>query len=107
MHEFPIISGDTCTLLNPLVHFNYDTWAHFIQKQRSYAPLEAQALFQEGRRARPRSFVGQPLREFKRRFFDYQGYRDGMTGFALSVAMALYRAETYRRLGLLQRDSAE
>jgi len=102
VHEYPLVAGETCTLLNPLIHYNYDTWAHFLRKQRTYAPLEAAALYREGHRARPRSFVGQPLREFKRRFIDYQGYRDGLTGLALSVAMALYRAETYRQLGRMQ-----
>jgi glycosyltransferase involved in cell wall biosynthesis len=107
VHEYPILPGETCTLLNPLVHFNYDSWSHFIRKQHAYAPMEAGALFKDGQRARVRSLIGQPLREFKRRYIDYEGYRDGLTGLALSLAMAVYRGETYRQLRRIQREAAE
>jgi glycosyltransferase involved in cell wall biosynthesis len=98
VHEFPIVSGETYTLLNPLIHFNYESWAQFFSKQRAYAPLEAQALYNDGVRARPRSLLGQPLRELQRRFITYQGWRDGIQGLALSIAMAVYKADVYRRL---------
>jgi glycosyltransferase involved in cell wall biosynthesis len=104
VHEYPQVAGETCTLLSPLIHFNYESWEQFIRKQRSYAPLEAAALYQQGHRARLRSYIGQPLREFKRRFIDYQGYRDGLLGLELSFAMAAYRAATYRHLRRLERD---
>jgi hypothetical protein len=98
VHEFPVVSGETYTLLNPLIHFNYENWAQFFSKQRTYAPLEAQALYNDGVRARPRSLLGQPLRELQRRFITYQGWRDGIQGLALSIAMAVYKADVYRRL---------
>lgn len=102
VHEFPLVEGETGTLLNPLIHFNYETWGQFLKKQRAYAPLEARALYEAGNRARMRSFLGQPLREFKRRYIDYEGYRDGLLGLALSFAMALYKIETYRQLRRIQ-----
>jgi glycosyltransferase involved in cell wall biosynthesis len=105
VHEFPQVEGEICTLLEPLIHFNYGTWGQFFRKQRSYGPLEARALYDLGQRARPRSLLGQPLREFKRRFFDYKGYRDGLLGLALSIAMAVYRADISRRLLQMQREA--
>jgi glycosyltransferase involved in cell wall biosynthesis len=107
VHEYPTVDGTVCTLLNPLVHFNYESWRQFIEKQRAYAPLEARALYEAGHRARLRSYIGQPLREFKRRFVDYRGYRDGLLGFALSAAMSIYRAETYRQLRRIQSARSE
>lgn len=98
VHEFPIIQGEIYSLLNPLIHFNYENWGQFIGKQRKYAPLEAEALYNEGIRARPRSLLGQPLRELQRRIVTYQGWRDGPQGIGLSIAMALYKADVYRRL---------
>jgi glycosyltransferase involved in cell wall biosynthesis len=106
VHELPTLDGETCTLLNPLVHYNYRSWGQFIEKQRGYAPLEAQALYAGGARARPRSLVGQPAREFWRRFVQYRGWKDGLLGLALSVAMSAYKFEVYRRLRALQRSSA-
>jgi glycosyltransferase involved in cell wall biosynthesis len=104
VHEFPVFDGLLCDLSEPLIHLNYRTWGQFVRKQRSYAPLEAAALYASGARARPRSLVGQPLREFKRRFVEHEGFRDGLLGLALSLAMAAYRADVYRRLWLLQRS---
>jgi glycosyltransferase involved in cell wall biosynthesis len=103
VHEFPIVGGETGTFSQPLVHYNYDTWGQFFRKQWLYTRHDARALHAAGRRARPRSLIGQPLRELKRRFIDYKGYKDGLLGLALSIAMALYTAETYRQLLRLRR----
>lgn len=104
VHEVAIIEGPVGQLKNALIHFNYANWGQFIAKQRAYAPLEARRLRDEGYRPRLRSLVGQPLREFKRRFIDYQGYKDGFLGLALSAGMALYTTDVYRRLLRLARD---
>lgn len=98
VHELPVVNGKTGTLIEPLIHYNYETWRQFIKKQWTYAKYDARALYASGRRANPRNMLGQPLREFKRRFVDYQGYKDGLLGFALSIAMGVYTAETYRQL---------
>jgi (heptosyl)LPS beta-1,4-glucosyltransferase len=103
VHELPAVDGDTGTLTEPLIHYNYATWRQFFKKQWRYAPFEARALYAAGRRARPYNMVGQPLRELKRRFIEYEGYKDGAMGLALSVAMCLYTAETYRQLHRIQR----
>ena len=103
VHEVAAIQGEIGTLSAPLIHFNYETWGQFLKKQRDYVGYEARALYASGRRARLRSLIGQPVREFKRRFIDYQGYKDGLLGLALSFAMALYTGEAYRRLWLLQK----
>lgn len=102
VHEVPSVNGPVGTLSSPLIHYNYKTWRQFVEKQYAYATLDAKTLYQTGNRARLRSFVGQPARELKRRLVDYRGYKDGVLGVALSVAMALYRAETQRQLFLLQ-----
>ncbi len=98
VHEYPVVTGEVYALLNPLIHFNYANWGQFISKQRTYAPLEAAALHGEGVRARARSLIGQPLRELHRRLITYHGWRDGLQGIALSIAMVLYRFDVYRRL---------
>lgn len=103
VHELPHVRGSIGTLHTSLVHFNYDTWGQFFAKQLAYAPMEARALYAEGHRVRPRSLLGQPLREFKRRFIDYRGYRDGLLGLKLAVAMAAYRLLTYLQLLKIQR----
>ena len=102
VHERPLVNGSTGTLSEPLIHYNYTTWSQFATKQKAYAHLEAEALWSAGRRPRPRSLVGQPLRELKRRLVDYRGYKDGALGVALSFAMALYSLEVQRQLLLIR-----
>ena len=103
VHELPEVEGSIGTLRHPLVHYNYSSWRQFLSKQLSYAPLEAKALYAAGHRARPRSFIGQPVREFNRRFVEHKGYKDGLLGLVLSIAMAAYRFLTYWHLFRLQR----
>lgn len=104
VHEVPRVNGTIGTLGQPLIHYNYRSWRQFARKQLAYAPLEAKALHAADFRARPWSFVGQPLRELKRRLFDYQGYKDGLIGFELSLAMAAYRLLVYWHIWQLQKQ---
>ncbi len=107
VHELPVVAGRTGTLAEPLIHYNYETWGQFVRKQWAYARYDAKALYATGRRASPRNMLGQPLRELKRRFIDYQGYKDGLLGLTLSIAMGIYTAETYRQLWRIQRRTID
>ena len=106
VHELPTVKGSTGNLNAPLIHYNYKTWRQFATKQKAYAKLEALSQWDTGRRFRLKSLVGQPLREFKRRLIDYEGYKDGLLGVALSVAMSIYALEVQRQLLRLQRKEA-
>lgn len=98
VHELPVFEGILGYLNEPLTHYNYENLPQFHAKQRKYAQLEANTLFQQGIRAKPRNFVLQPLREFRRRFLDLHGYRDGWHGLRLSLLLAYYNFDMYRRL---------
>jgi glycosyltransferase involved in cell wall biosynthesis len=98
VHEVAQFAGEMGFLENVLVHYNYDDVAQFHRKQRKYTEYDAGILFKQGVKAKPRNFVLQPLREFRRRFFTLKGYRDGLHGLHLSVLMAYYNFDMYRRL---------
>lgn len=90
VHELVISQGGELFLQQPLVHYNYETLAQFRAKQARYTKFEAQEMVSQNIRPRWRSLVSMPAREFTRRFFSLQGYRDGWHGFALSALMAYY-----------------
>lgn len=90
VHEVVILDGAEGRLTNHLIHYNYDTWAQFHDKQRRYAAYEAQILHERGIRPRPHNFVLQPLREFRRRFLTLAGYKDGLHGLKLYTLLAYY-----------------
>jgi hypothetical protein len=95
VHEVAGVTGATVYLREPLIHYNYATWAQFTAKQRAYTAHEAAAQAARGIRAKPQNFVLQPLREFHRRYLTLGGWRDGPLGLLLSLAMAYYTLRLY------------
>ena len=88
VHEVVELAGDARRLRAPLVHLNYESRGEFVQKQLRYARLAARSLVLQGKRPRRRTFLGQPLREFWRRFVALRGYRDGLDGLFLATTLA-------------------
>lgn len=90
VHELVLWDGEVGYLREPLIHYNYETLAQFREKQIKYTRYEAQVWYAEGKRARWRGLIGQPLREFLRRYISLRGWRDGGHGLLLSALMAYY-----------------
>lgn len=90
VHEIVDVGGNEGYLKSPLLHFNYHSWRQFHDKQVVYASYEAHILAGRGIRPRPHNFVLQPLREFRRRFFTLDGWRDGWHGLRLAGLLAWY-----------------
>jgi glycosyltransferase involved in cell wall biosynthesis len=95
VHEVAGVAGTTVHLREPLIHYNYATWAQFTAKQRAYTAHEAAAQAARGIRAKPQNFILQPLREFRRRYVTLAGWRDGPLGLLLALAMAYYTLRLY------------
>ena len=102
-----ILEGEQGYLKNAMVHYNYRDLAHFISKQRRYAVIDAGILFDEGVRPRPHNFILQPLRQFRWRFFELEGYKDGLHGLRLSLLMAWYEWLKYRALAARWRAAGD
>jgi len=106
VHELVILDGPEGHLENPLIHYNYDNIAQFIERQNRYTAMEAAYLFRGGARAKVRNFILQPCREFWRRYITLEGYRDSRHGLLLSLLMAYYEGVKYLKLWRLQRRGA-
>lgn len=104
VHERPKFDGQLGYLKHELIHYNYDSVEQFHDKQRRYVEYDASILYKQGIRPKPRNFVLQPLREFRRRYFSLKGYRDGLHGLHLSALMAYYNFDMYRRLARMWRE---
>ncbi|MGB8645573.1 MAG: glycosyltransferase family 2 protein, partial [Anaerolineae bacterium] len=90
VHELALSDGPQAYLQTPLTHFNYETLSQFRKKQSAYTRFEAQILYREGIYPRGRGLIGQPAREFARRYIALEGYKDGGHGLLLSLLMAYY-----------------
>jgi (heptosyl)LPS beta-1,4-glucosyltransferase len=97
VHEVVLLDGPAGYLQHPLLHYNYATVGQFLVKQDRYAHYEARVLLRRGPCPRPHSLVLQPLREFARRYFTLQGYRDGLHGLLLSLLLGYYTFVAYWR----------
>ncbi len=90
VHEEALVDGPLGHLREPLVHFNYRDLGEFIAKQERYCTLDAQRWLAQFGHPRPRALVGQPIREFWRRYVQLEGYREGLLGLVLSALLAFY-----------------
>lgn len=90
VHETIDLDGPAADLTYPLVHLNYDNLAEFRDKQRRYARIRAESDAAGATPPPARRFIAAPVREFRRRFIQLQGYRDGSLGLALALILAWY-----------------
>lgn len=98
VHEVVLLEGQGGFLQNPLIHYNYNTLAEFLARQSLYTDYEVEILRERGFRPKPHNFILQPWREFYRRYFTLQGYKDGYYGLLLSVLLAYYEFLKHWRL---------
>jgi glycosyltransferase involved in cell wall biosynthesis len=98
IHEYAELDGPAGELHEHLLHINIESLSELRRKQHAYALQEAQTLFLQGTRAHPHNLILQPLREIKRRFWSWQGYRDRGLGLFLALTMGYYELVKYLHL---------
>jgi hypothetical protein len=101
VHEVAIVDGPQGCLQNPLIHYNYDDLADFVDRQDRYTDVDAGILFEQGLRPSFYTPYTQAAWQFWWRFVTLRGVRDGLHGLWLSMLMAYYEAVKYRRLARL------
>lgn len=84
------------------IHFNYVDVEHFIEKLNRYTTIEAKKLFEAGEDIKLRHMAMRVLSEFRWRYLNYRGYKDGFMGFSISLLMGMYRLVTYTKLKLMK-----
>jgi glycosyltransferase involved in cell wall biosynthesis len=107
VHELVILDGPEGTLSEHLVHYNYRDIQQFHKKQRQYSTYDAQIMYEQGIHPKLHNYILQPLRQFRWRFLELGGYKDGWHGFRLSALMAWYEWVKYRKLRTLWRTKAQ
>ncbi|MGI9145888.1 MAG: glycosyltransferase family 2 protein [Chloroflexota bacterium] len=90
VHELALVDGEVGHLREPLLHLNYRSLAEFVRKQERYCRLEAERWLIRFGPPRARALLGQPVREFWRRYVELAGYREGPLGLMLCVVLAFY-----------------
>lgn len=105
VHEKIVIKdGDIGNLKNPIIHYNYRYWNHFIVKKNQYAELQAEQLFKKGIRPNIFHFIVKPTYRFFNQFIFRAGFLDGFPGFASAYISSYYVMSRYIKLWLLHHN---
>ncbi|MEK7565652.1 MAG: glycosyltransferase family 2 protein [Patescibacteria group bacterium] len=95
VHEDLVVNGEIGTLKSDLLHYHYVSVDQFIDRMNRYTTNDAEFLNQTVTWSDALKF---PLDEFLKRFFYWEGYRDGLHGLVLSLLMALNRLVVFAKL---------
>ncbi len=93
--EIVELDGQSGNLINPLIHYNYDSIDQFHRKQTFRIDFEATNLFKQGIKPKFYTSYSQYVRHFWWRFVTLKGYRDGFHGLRLSLMLAYYFGYRY------------
>lgn len=103
IHESPVFQGKLSKLQEPLWHFTHRCTAANLAKSSAWTIKEATLLAQAKIPPVTKwTILRKTLAEFYRRYFLYQGYRDGMAGFVESYTQACNRGFVYIQAWELQ-----
>jgi len=112
IHSVPEATPDARTMMLPaaeessLVHFNFLNMRDLIDRVNSYSSIEAEQMWNEGKRFEWGSAVRESLDEFKRRLFEEGGLNDGARGILLGTAMGFYKFLNWAKLWELENNPA-
>lgn len=103
VHEYPVFKTPPQHLHEPLYHapdFNID---RFLDKMNRYTSLEARARVEEGQRTNPFRMITAFPAMFLKNYFYYKAYRDGISGFVISILEGISRAVRHVKMWECQR----
>jgi glycosyltransferase involved in cell wall biosynthesis len=88
VHETLVADGPVGTLVNPIIHYSYDSMADYCRKMVLYARAAAEQKYNDGCRFNLIDVVLNPGHSFFKMYIMQQGYRDGLHGLVLSSLTA-------------------
>ncbi|MBU2951620.1 glycosyltransferase family 2 protein [Tamlana agarivorans] len=101
VHEMPLIEGESSLLKNNMLHYCFDSAAHYKSKMEHYANLKALELFNKGKRPNFYHFYLRPGIKFITNYIFRLGLLDGKEGFDicyLSAYGVYYRYQKLKKL---------
>ncbi len=104
VHETIVTDGEVGYLENRLDHFSYRDREQYAAKLEMYAHLQAQELFQKGRKSRVWLFTVKPAFRFFVHYIVRMGFLDGWAGLELARAHAI---GVWKRYVFLKQRHAE
>jgi len=99
VHEMIEVNGEVGELNEAIYHLNYKNISQFLDKMiRIYTISEAENLIKNGYKVKMSDTILIPTKEFVKRFFAEEGFKDGAHGLILSCLMAFYHLVVFVRV---------
>lgn len=95
IHSTPKIKGKGGYFKNPLIHLFHGNLEAMVRKTIIFEEIEANLLYQAGRKASVFIFFRKFLGEFWRRCFKFLGFLDGNIGIIEAIYQAFSKTITY------------
>lgn len=102
IHSVPMTEGNGIDLKSSeeyaIVHHNYISLTQFIERMNRYTTVQARDMRKSGKHFEWQSVLARPISEFLSRYFQAEGYKDGVHGLALSCFQAFSELVTVLKL---------
>lgn len=98
VHEMPIVNGKSKILKNDMLHYCFDSSAHYKSKMEHYSSLKALELFKKGKKPNAFHFYIRPLYKFIVNYIFRLGFLDGPQGFKICYLSAYGVYYRYKEL---------
>ena len=102
VHEQWNIKGEIKTFSHPLLHSPHPTLKSFLHKINRYTTINANLMFQEGKRVHCFTIIVYPVAKFLYTYGFQFGFLDGTAGFVHAMMMAFHSFLTRAKLWQLQ-----
>ena len=98
------LDGQVGFLKLDLLHYNYESIAHFLSENKFnlYTTLEARQLVEADYQFQGVDLLTKPADEFLRRFFAEKGYQDGWLGMLLALLQGAKELVVYAKVWEIQ-----
>lgn len=81
-----------------IIHHHYDSIEQYIGRMNRYTSIQVQTLQSQGYKFIWTDLISKPTGEFLSRYFDGEGYRDGLHGLSLALLQAFSQLVLYLKV---------
>jgi glycosyltransferase involved in cell wall biosynthesis len=106
-HDYIVMQANTSTkhLKGDILHYSYYSIAEVATQNNKFTEIQAQAMFEKGRRATALNFILNPLSAFVNGYIFKAGFLDGLAGFFIACSVSYYTLVKYVKLWYLQKKN--
>lgn len=106
IHSIPLTRGEGLDLEseehNAIIHYNYQSISQFIDRLNRYSTIQAKELYIGGTKFHWSDTISKTTDEFVSRYFQGEGYKDGLHGLLLCLLQSVSILALYAKIWELE-----